>query len=67
MSDLVIVNNFIDGEFVPCDDYLDSYDPSTGQVWARVASSSAKDVGRAVEAAQAAFPGLVQPLSESYT
>jgi len=57
MSDLVIVNNFINGEFVPCDDYLDSYDPSTGQVWASVASSSAKDVARAVEAAQTAFPG----------
>ncbi|XP_059169636.1 2-aminomuconic semialdehyde dehydrogenase-like isoform X3 [Physella acuta] len=56
MSDLEVINNFIDGEFCPCDEYLDSFDPSTGLVWAKVANSSAKDVERAVEAGERAFP-----------
>ncbi|XP_005105733.1 2-aminomuconic semialdehyde dehydrogenase [Aplysia californica] len=55
-SDPVIVNNFIDGDFCGTDEYLDSFDPSTGQVWAKVSNSSAKDVDKAVEAAQRAFP-----------
>jgi aminomuconate-semialdehyde/2-hydroxymuconate-6-semialdehyde dehydrogenase len=36
--------------------WLDVFEPATGQVYAKVARSSEKDVARAVEAAQAAFP-----------
>ena len=55
-SDAVVVDNFINGEFCPSESYLDSYDPSTGNVWAKVAASTSKDIDKAVEAAQSAFP-----------
>lgn len=56
-SKLVRVQNFIDGAFCnPADDrYLDSYDPSTGSVWAKVPDSGTSDAERAVQAAKAAF------------
>ncbi|CAG5117761.1 unnamed protein product [Candidula unifasciata] len=53
---LEVIDNFIDGTFSPTDDYLDSYDPSTGQVWAKVANSTTDDVEKAVQAAETAFP-----------
>ncbi|CAL1546061.1 unnamed protein product [Lymnaea stagnalis] len=56
MASLDTIDNFIDGEFCTTDDYLESYDPSTGQVWAKVANSSPKDVDKAVQAAEKAFP-----------
>ncbi|KAH9487533.1 Aldehyde dehydrogenase 8 member A1 [Bulinus truncatus] len=56
MSALVTVNNFVDGEFLTADEYLDSFDPSTGEVWAKVANSSVYDVDKAVQAALKAFP-----------
>lgn len=31
--------NFIGGKFLPCSSYLDSYDPSTGEVYCRVPNS----------------------------
>ncbi len=37
-------------------DWIDVYEPATGQVYAKVASSNRGDVDRAVEAAQRAFP-----------
>lgn len=50
---------FIDGEFVaPVDGgYIDSVDPATGEIWARVAEASAVDVEKAVVAAHRAFRG----------
>ncbi|KAK0060882.1 2-aminomuconic semialdehyde dehydrogenase [Biomphalaria pfeifferi] len=56
MSQLVTVNNFIDGKFVTTKEYLDSFDPSIGQVWARVSNSSADEIDTAVQAAEKAFP-----------
>jgi len=55
---LVRVENFIDGEFQPCGSCptLDSYNPSTGAVWAKIPDSTSQDVDRAVAAASAAFP-----------
>ena len=49
----------IGGERVAAEDdrLLDSIDPSTGDVWARVPDASAADVDRAVAAARAAFTG----------
>lgn len=42
----------------PCDGrFSDVFDPSTGQIQARVALASKADVDRAVEAASAAQPG----------
>lgn len=54
---LIRVQNFIDGQFSDPDDkrYLDSFDPSTGEVWAKIPDSGRSDVDRAVSAAQKAF------------
>uniref|UniRef100_A0A5F5PND2 Aldehyde dehydrogenase 8 family member A1 n=1 Tax=Equus caballus TaxID=9796 RepID=A0A5F5PND2_HORSE len=54
---LLMLENFIDGKFLPCDSYLDSYDPSTGEVYCRVPDSGKAEVAAAVAAARAAFPG----------
>lgn len=53
---LLTIDNFIGGEFVSCDEYLDSYDPSTGKVWAKVPDSAKEQVELAVKAAKQAFP-----------
>jgi aminomuconate-semialdehyde/2-hydroxymuconate-6-semialdehyde dehydrogenase len=52
------VLNFIDGRHAPagCGEWLDDVDPATGEKYARVASSDARDVDRAVSAAARAFP-----------
>ena len=53
------VLNFIDGRHAPaaCGEWLDDVDPATGETYARLASSDARDVDRAVAAALRAFPG----------
>ena len=56
MSNIERVNNFIDGKFVSTEAYLESFNPSTGEVIAHIADSSADDAKRAVEAARKAFP-----------
>ena len=51
-NDLVTVKNFIGGEFVDGPkSFVDSYDPSTGLVWARIPDSGPEDVEKAVRAA----------------
>jgi acyl-CoA reductase-like NAD-dependent aldehyde dehydrogenase len=54
---VTVVNNFVDGEFCLPDDgqYLDSVNPATGQVWAKIADSGQSDVERAVNAANNAL------------
>lgn len=55
---VVVVQNFIDGVFrtTPTSGaYVDSRDPSTGDVWARVPDSDEQDVDEAVTAANRAF------------
>eukprot|EP00069_Balaena_mysticetus_P019523 bmy_12342T0 len=41
---LLMLENFIDGKFLPCSSYLDSYDPSTGEVYCRVPNSGKEEV-----------------------
>ncbi|XP_009948306.1 PREDICTED: aldehyde dehydrogenase family 8 member A1 isoform X1 [Leptosomus discolor] len=53
---LLVLENFIGGKFVPCSSYIDSYNPSTGDVYCRVPDSGREEVGAAVKAAKAAFP-----------
>jgi aminomuconate-semialdehyde/2-hydroxymuconate-6-semialdehyde dehydrogenase len=50
--------NFIDGrDAEPASrEYLDVYEPATGQVYAQVASGDGRDVDAAVQSAQRAFP-----------
>ncbi|MGE3165619.1 MAG: aldehyde dehydrogenase [Planctomycetota bacterium] len=55
---MLTIDNFIGGEAAAPigGTYLEDFEPATGKVHARVADSDARDVARAVEAAQAAFP-----------
>ncbi|XP_077782096.1 2-aminomuconic semialdehyde dehydrogenase isoform X2 [Podarcis muralis] len=53
----LILENYIGGQFIPCSSYLDSYDPSTGEVYCKVPDSGREEVEAAVIAAQNAFPG----------
>ena len=52
------IRNFVDGEFIePAGgEYLDNVEPATGKVYSTVADSDARDVERAVAAAERAFP-----------
>ena len=59
-SDLLVLENFIDGKFVPCDCHIDSYDPSTGEVYCKVPDSDNEEVDEAVKAAKKAFDRLVR-------
>ena len=55
MSVEVVVQNFINGRFVEATEHMDSYDPSTGSVWAKIPNSGKLEVDRAVSAAKEAF------------
>lgn len=50
---------FIGGEWVPSEDggVIDSIDPATGRVWAKVAYGGKQDIDRAVAAARSALDG----------
>src|SRR5438128_1406992 len=52
------ISNYIGGELVrpASGEYLDNFDPSTGEVYSLIADSDDRDVHLAVEAAKAAFP-----------
>lgn len=41
---LLVLENFIGGKFVPCSSYIDSYNPSTGDVYCRVPDSGKEEV-----------------------
>lgn len=43
----LVLENFIGGKFVPCGGHVDSYDPSTGEVYCKVPDSGVEEVGRA--------------------
>ncbi len=60
MTSIQRINNFIDGKFVPTEAYLDSFNPSTEEVIAHIADSSAEDANQAVQAARKAFPTYVE-------
>ncbi|XP_001509667.1 2-aminomuconic semialdehyde dehydrogenase [Ornithorhynchus anatinus] len=53
---LLVLENFIAGKFVPTSSHLDSFDPSTGEVYCRVPDSGPKEIEAAVLAAKDAFP-----------
>jgi acyl-CoA reductase-like NAD-dependent aldehyde dehydrogenase len=60
MSLIQRVNNFIDGQFVSNETYLESFNPSKEEVIAHIADSSAEDAEQAVQAARKAFPLYVK-------
>lgn len=55
---LIRFQNYINGEWLdPIDgQYLDDFEPATGQVYATIPNSNEKDLDLAVKAAQQAFP-----------
>ncbi len=57
MSDLKTYRMYIGGEFTDPSggEWLDSFNPYTGQPWARIPRGTAEDVARAVDAAHTAF------------
>ena len=50
-----VLQNFIDGQFVPCSRHIDSYNPATGEVHLKIPDSDKEDVEKAVDAANKAF------------
>ncbi|KAK5603855.1 Aldehyde dehydrogenase 8 member A1, partial [Crenichthys baileyi] len=52
----LVLENYIGGRFVSCRNYIDSYNPSTGEVYCKVPDSSKEEVDAAVAAAKEAFP-----------
>ncbi|XP_029351672.1 2-aminomuconic semialdehyde dehydrogenase isoform X3 [Echeneis naucrates] len=52
----LVLENYIGGKFVHCENHIDSYDPSTGEVYCRVPDSGQEEVDAAVAAAKEAFP-----------
>jgi hypothetical protein len=53
------LQNFIGGEFLESDCYLESYDPSNDELWARIPDSTSDEVNIAVKAAKVAFKSQV--------
>ncbi|XP_055043844.2 2-aminomuconic semialdehyde dehydrogenase [Misgurnus anguillicaudatus] len=51
-----VLENYIGGKFVPCTKHIDSFDPSTGEVYCKVPDSGPQEVDAAVKAAKEAFP-----------
>jgi hypothetical protein len=60
MTSIQRINNFIDGQFVPTEEYLESFNPSTEEVIAHIADSSIEDANRAIQAARQAFSSYVK-------
>ena len=42
VSTLLRAQNYVHGEFEDTDTYIDSYEPSTGKIWALVPNSNGK-------------------------
>lgn len=55
MASIKHINNFINGQFISTESYLESFNPSTEEVIAYIADSSAEDANQAVQAAREAF------------
>ncbi len=56
------IENYIGGELsAPASgEYLDNFNPATGEVYSLIPDSDERDVEKAVEAAKKAFPDLVE-------
>ena len=52
------LRNYVNGEYIDStsNEYIDNYEPATGQVYSLIPNSNAEDVNKAVEAAEKAFP-----------
>ncbi|HRI60979.1 MAG TPA: aldehyde dehydrogenase [Saprospiraceae bacterium] len=64
-----VIQNYIGGKFLPPagDNYLDNYNPATGEIFGKIPDSDAEDVESAVTAAAAAFPAWAKlPLEQRH-
>jgi len=59
-TSLTIIQNFINNEYFPAKNFIASYDPAIGEVWAKVPDSDAEEVEQAYQAAKKAFSGQVK-------
>ena len=52
------IKNYIGGEMLPpiSGEYIDNFNPAIGQVYAQIPDSDERDIQKAVEAAEKAFP-----------
>jgi aldehyde dehydrogenase (NAD+) len=66
-SELETYQMYVDGQWTASDsgEYFESYNPYTGQPWALIPKGNARDVERAVDAAQRAFNGPWASLNAS--
>ena len=55
---MIKIENYVAGELIPptSGEYLDNFDPATGEVYSQIPDSDERDVQKAVKAANAAFP-----------
>ncbi|KAM6964879.1 2-aminomuconic semialdehyde dehydrogenase [Aplochiton taeniatus] len=53
---MLVLENYIGGKFTPCSRHIDSFDPSTGELYCKVPDSGQDEVEAAVQAAREAFP-----------
>ena len=60
------IENYIGGELVKpvSGEYLDNFNPATGEVYSHIPDSDARDVEKAAEAAKAAFPAWSKTSNE---
>ncbi len=54
---MIELKNFINGQFLPTDEYIESFDPSTAEAYAKVPRSGKSEVDLAVAAAEKAIGG----------
>lgn len=55
MESKVVVLNFINGEFVFMDNYIDSFDLLIGEVWVKILDSGEKEVNEVVNVVKVVF------------
>jgi len=55
---MIKIENYVAGELIPptSGEYLDNFNPATGEVYSQIPDSDERDVQKAVKAANAAFP-----------
>lgn len=58
MANEKYIKNYISGTLLPAEsgEYLDNYNPSTGKIYSHIPDSDERDVQRAYQAAEKAFP-----------
>ncbi|MEO7673640.1 MAG: aldehyde dehydrogenase [Pyrinomonadaceae bacterium] len=67
---MIKLENYIDGHLRPpvSNEYLDNFDPSTGEIYSLIPDSEASDVQLAIDAASSAFPAWSRtPPEERFT